>query len=341
MLDFIIVGGGISGICAAFEMHKKGKTFLVIDCPNLNNSTKIAAGIYNPLLPKHLKLAYNALAIYPYVAQFYSELEEFAIAKFHFNTPIHYIFKTMAEQNNWAIALQQEKFKPFGQIENHSLKDINCPFGYLKIHFSGRVDTQTMLNSVHIKLHLENMLIDEHFDNEKIEYHKDYVVYNNIKAKNILFCQGNFSHHVLKLKPAKGEILTLKFKHENYDYAFIPQQGVFLAQSMDKTYKTGSTFEWQNLDNLPTEKGKFEILEKLKTWHNGQFEIVEHTAGIRPSSHDRRPLVGKIPHTENAYILNGMGSKGIALAPYYAKMLINSIYANLPIDEEVNVERVY
>lgn len=341
MLDFLIVGGGISGICAAFELYKKDKKFIVINDSKLNSSSKIAAGIYNPLLPKHIKKAYNADIIYPQVAHFYTQLEEYANAQFHYNTPIYYIFKTMAEQNNWAIALQQERFKAFGNIENKPLIDIKSPFGYLKINFSGKVDTETMIESVHKKLQQEDLILDEHFDINNLKYEEHNISYKTIKAKNILFCQGVFAPQNLKLKPAKGEILTLKFNSNDDGYDFIPQQGVFLTQNIDKTYKTGSTFEWQNLDNIPTEKGKTEILEKLKFWHNGNFEILNHVAGIRPSSHDRRPLVGKIPNQENTFILNGMGSKGLALAPYYAAMLVNAIYNNTPIDHEVDVARIF
>lgn len=341
MLDFLIVGGGISGICAAFELQKKDKKFLIINDSKLNSSSKIAAGIYNPLLPKHIKTAYNADIIYPQVAHFYTQLEEYANAKFHYNTPIYYIFKTMAEQNNWAIALQQEKFKAFGEIKNNLLTDIESPFGYLKINFSGRIDTEKMIETVHKKLHFEKKILDENFDINNLNYVEHNISYNTIKAKNILFCQGNFAPQNLKLKPAKGEIITLKFNLSDYGYDFIPQQGVFLTQNNDKTYKTGSTFEWQNLDNLPSEKGKTEILEKLKFWHTGNFEILDHVAGIRPSSHDRRPLVGKIPNQKNAYILNGMGSKGLALAPHYAAMLVNSVYNNTPIDHEVDVARIF
>jgi len=341
MLDFIIVGGGISGICAAFELKKKNKKFIIFNDSQLTGASKIAAGIYNPLLPKHIKIAYNAGVIYPNINQFYTQLENFVKIKFHFHTPIYYIFSSMAEQNNWAIALQNEKFKPFGNIENKPLKDINCPYGYLKINFSGRVDTKLLTESVHKKLQLEQMLLDEHFEIEQLIYHKDFIEYKTIKAKNILFCQGCFATHKLKLKPAKGEILTLSPIEENYNYDCIPQQGVFLAPTNNNNFKTGSTFEWQNIDNKPTEKGKTEILDKLKQWHLGRFEIIDHEAGIRPSSYDRRPLVGKIPNTTNAYILNGMGSKGIALAPYYAAMLVNSIYNNWNIDSEVNAARVF
>ena len=51
-LDFIIVGQGIAGTCFAFELLKKNKSFIIIDKDQSNSSSKIALGIYNPLILK-------------------------------------------------------------------------------------------------------------------------------------------------------------------------------------------------------------------------------------------------------------------------------------------------
>ena len=43
---------------------------------------------------------------------------------------------------------------------------------------------------------------------------------------------------------------------------------------------------------------------------------------------------------KNLFIFNGLGSKGVLLAPFYANQLVNHIFEAAPIDDEVNVERM-
>jgi glycine/D-amino acid oxidase-like deaminating enzyme len=61
-------------------------------------------------------------------------------------------------------------------------------------------------------------------------------------------------------------------------------------------------------------------------------EIVDHQAGVRPASRDRRPILGQ-------NILNGLGSRGVLLAPWCATHLVDHLLAGRPIDPEVNASR--
>src|SRR5690606_20804408 len=104
-------------------------------------------------------------------------------------------------------------------------------------------------------------------------------------------------------------------------------------------YKVGSNFQWNDLDYTTTEAAKNEIIQKLTKWYKGPFEIIGQVAGIRPSSLDRRPILGQLNFHPKAYILNGLGSKGVALSPYYSKMLMDFITDQERIDADVDVKR--
>ena len=69
--------------------------------------------------------------------------------------------------------------------------------------------------------------------------------------------------------------------------------------------------------------------------------MVQHEAGVRPSSNDRRPILGAHPQQKNIYIFNGLGAKGVMLAPYFAQQLGANITAGKAIDKEASVERYY
>ena len=72
---------------------------------------------------------------------------------------------------------------------------------------------------------------------------------------------------------------------------------------------------------------------------NCTYNIVEHKAGVRPTVKDRRPLIGAHEEYSNLFIFNGMGTKGLSLAPFFALELIAHMESNLTLNEEVKLSR--
>ncbi|CEN52372.1 Conserved putative Glycine oxidase (fragment) [Capnocytophaga canimorsus] len=100
------------------------------------------------------------------------------------------------------------------------------------------------------------------------------------------------------------------------------------------------TYQWEDLTENPTEKAKEELIQKLEKLINCSYEIINQEAAVRPTVADRRPLIGKHPKYNNLYIFKtGLGTRGVMIAPYVAKLLADSIYKGIAIDKEVDVNR--
>ena len=84
---------------------------------------------------------------------------------------------------------------------------------------------------------------------------------------------------------------------------------------------------------------KNKLLKKVATLGDFEFKVVDQKAGVRPTTKDRRPLIGKHPTLENMYIFNGLGSKGVMLAPFLSTQLIDSILTGSKIDPEADISR--
>ena len=70
------------------------------------------------------------------------------------------------------------------------------------------------------------------------------------------------------------------------------------------------------------------------------FTIVDHLAALRPAvAVERRPFVGLHPFINQVGILNGMGTKGCSLAPYFAEQLALNITRQKPIDPLADISR--
>ena len=104
-------------------------------------------------------------------------------------------------------------------------------------------------------------------------------------------------------------------------------------------YLVGSTYEWTDKTNQPTAEAKSELLEKLERLVSCDYEVVDQRAGIRPTVVDRRPLVGQHSDHKRLFVLNGLGTRGVLVAPSMAEALYNSIENDTPLPEEIDINR--
>ncbi|MCB0376325.1 MAG: FAD-binding oxidoreductase, partial [Sinomicrobium sp.] len=88
-----------------------------------------------------------------------------------------------------------------------------------------------------------------------------------------------------------------------------------------------------------TPAARAELLAGLKTLLKCPFEVVYQEAGVRPTVPDRRPLAGTHPVYDNVHILNGLGSRGVLMAPFAARRLYHSIEDKVPLYEAMDIKR--
>ena len=114
---------------------------------------------------------------------------------------------------------------------------------------------------------------------------------------------------------------------------------VFILPLGNHLFKVGATYNWRDKTNIPTHEAKEELRERINEILNCDFEIVEHFAGVRPTVKDRKPLIGTHPDYSNIHILNGLGTRGVMLAPAMAKALFENIEFGKPIESAIDSNR--
>ena len=217
--------------------------------------------------------------------------------------------------------------------------------GASEVMQSGNLDTGIFLTSFRNYYNERELLLEERFDYKQMVISENSVTYKNIVAEKIIFCEGykaleNPYFSWLPFKLTKGEIITIKLNGNHViPIDKVINKGVFILPLGNNTYKVGATYEWQDLSQLPTEKGKSDLIEKLQKVLKVPFEITDHQAGVRPTVSDRRPLIGLHPDHPSLAVFNGLGTKGVMLAPYFAKQFVNFLEHQLPLDKEANINR--
>ena len=118
------------------------------------------------------------------------------------------------------------------------------------------------------------------------------------------------------------------------------KKGMLLAPlPVQHTYWIGSNYRWEFEDAHPTEQFYRQATELLKSWLKVPFKVLFHKAAVRPATIERRPFVGMHPVFTNVGLLNGMGTKGSSLAPFFAHQLAQHLVHGFPIAPEADIHR--
>ena len=345
MLDYLIVGSGLAGISFAEIALKNNKSILIIDNKS-QTSSRVAGGLYNPVILKRFSEVWNADEQLVLMDEFYNQIEDKLKTKFNFKLPILRKFFSIEEQNNWFAASDKKNLTPFlsTKIIFRKYTGIDSPYDYGEVLHTGYVDTVLLLDTYKEYLLENNLLLEEFFDSGYIEFFEDSIQYKNIQAKNIIFAEGFGLHknpffNYLPLDGTKGELFIIKAPKLDLDV--IVNTSVFILPLGGDLFKVGATYNWQDKTDLPTEEGKKELLERIKEILLCDFEIVKHFAGVRPTVKDRRPLIGTHYERKSLHILNGLGTRGVMLGPAMAKALFDKIENKVSLSPEIDIKRFH
>ena len=343
MVDYIIVGCGLAGIAFAETALQNGKTVTLINDQS-QNSSQVAAGLYNPVILKRFTEVWQAKEQIDLLYEFYSKLEEKLQVKLDYQLPLLRKFHSIEEQNNWFAASDKPNLSDFlsPTIITKKYEAIASPLGYGKVLYSGFVDTALLLTSYKNYLLSINSYLSATFEYDKLILDNGFIQYKNHSAKQIVFAEGygmllNPFFSSLPLDGAKGELVLIKSANLNLDV--VVKTGIFIIPLGNDIYKVGATYNWDDKTNTPTQAAKEELITALKELMQCDFEIIEHLAGIRPTVKDRKPMIGSHPIHKNMHLLNGMGTRGVMLAPAMAKMLYESIENNTELNPYVDIKR--
>ena len=343
MLDYIVVGLGLAGISFCEVLESEGKSFTVI-ADESQRASLVAGGLYNPVILKRFTLAWKAKQQLELVKPFYQTLEEKLGVKVDYDLPVWRKFASVEEQNLWFEAADRHGLDYFLSTNIHPNTNpaIDASHGFGEVKHTGRVDTHIMVSAYKTYLEQAGKCIKESFDYDAFSVEEECVTYKGTVAKKIVFACGYglkqdpyFGY--LPLNGTKGELLVIHAP--DYQEQHVIKSSVFTIPMENDRYLVGATYKWKDKTNEPTEASKNELLEKLRTFLQCDFEVVDHVAGIRPTVVDRRPLVGRHPEHQNLYVLNGFGSRGVLIGPYASRQLFDYIENDRELDPEMDIQR--
>lgn len=328
----IIVGQGIAGSILSLRLEERGIPFKLYDDPSHSKSSRIAAGLSNPVVLKRQKWVQAAELFLPEAQKAYPLWAGQLQKSFYHPISLEHIFHSEAEANDWIINSDKPHLKKhLGNHIKEVLSNIISPYGRGKLEGVFWVDTDSFIKARREDLLNKGLLISETWTADLMDEHPN---------SSIIYCNGHLArqtHPMLAnaFSPTKGEVMIIKA--ENLPEDRILHAGVFTLPLGDKRFKIGATYNHKDLSENTSEDGLSYLKAKLESFYQGPYEVLEQFAAVRPNIKDRKPLMGRL--SEREWLFNGMGSRGVLMAPYLSQHFLNHLLSGDSLQAQWHLNR--
>jgi glycine/D-amino acid oxidase-like deaminating enzyme len=331
-----IVGQGLAGSTLALRLYDMGFRVRIYDNGYKTSSSRVAAGMWNPLSFVNLKSSWMANQLMPEMEVTYRRMERLLGVSFFHPMPLLRVFPNAGATNLWEEKSRHPEVEQY--IDSNWQPDLanhyETPFGSGVVKGAGWLNIPVYLSAT--RAFFESIQAFDEREIGEVEL-TSWLEHGDI----VLQCTGwkpmqrSFWHEV-PIHTNKGQVLTLKMEEMSSD--FMSNFGKFLIPMGNDLFRAGSTYEHGALDSLPSDVAN-EILDDVSRSVKCSYSLVDHTAGFRPTTIDRQPVIGMHSQHPRLGLFNGFGSRGVMLVPFFVNHLIDHLMNETPIMREVHWKR--
>lgn len=355
-MHIAIVGAGITGLMSALELLEQGCSVTLFDQQAAGQAASWAGGgILSPMYPWRYPAAVNALARHakPMYQDWNQKLQPFTGIDFQIHETGMLIFdesdfeiglscaKTHQDPQQQAELLNQAKLQQINPRINQSkfkqaiyfpeLANIRNPrllqslISYLKQHPRVTWQENCKITRLNIQQSCVKSIVDK---NGQV-----------FQADQFVIATGAWSQHwsqqlglEIPVQPVQGQMLLFKTP-ENWMPTMCMHKVMYLIPRQDGHVLCGSSMRQVGFNTSPSSEIRQDILQACIEMvpELADFPLVKQWAGLRPSSPDGIPYIGKIPKLHNAWANFGHFRNGLCMGPASGKLLAQLILKQMPI----------
>ena len=343
IIDYLIIGAGLAGSSLAWRLGINKYNYKIFDSRNLASASQVAAGFINPVTGKWMTESWKIDYLMPKAKAFYQDIEERLGINIVQDLPIRRYFINQEDPIRARRRIKNPRYANYfdpilekGSNPNGIIDD----FGSIPIRQGSWVNVPSLIQNLKSYFKSQDSLIDDTFDANQLEQNGQHWNYRGIKTKNIVFCQGihtreNPFFKDLPIIPIKGDVLDIRLKDIQLPLGLYYKKRwlhSLKTKNQDFLYRIGASYDVGNSDTIPCSSAREELVSVLKDMlgTNLLFEIEEHRSGIRPTTKDAKPLLIRHPTHSSLFAINGLGSKGSAIAPYLSELFMDQMGKEFP-----------
>ncbi len=346
---YLIWGGGLAGTFLTSRLILAGQKVTLIDDRLPYSASRVAAGLFNVITGRFGAKSWMADKLLDEIKAYFQLLPFQPLSTFLHYSPIYRPFKEIAEYNKWTGRVGDPEYAHLVDFQEEPLlpEILHNEHGGIFIKPCGWLDTTNFL------LGMQQLLIRRY----GMEYIPQRVTYDQLDIQerilntdlgkihfdDIVFCEGfagadNPYFPQVSIIPNKGEILHIEIP--DVEFPFVLSRKVYLIPMTHQQYLVGSTYQKDFDHPDPTPEGREEIEFHLKKALKVPFKVLDHVAGIRPTTPNRRMILGTHPDLSYVHIFSGLGTKGVLQGPYGSRLMVEKLLGKpVNIPEEVKVAR--
>lgn len=342
MIDYLIVGKGFAGSMLAHQLLKLNKSILVFDHGFSEAASAISSGIINPITGRNLVKSWRVEDFLPVAHQYYQTLEKDFNSTVYRHLPMYRVIKSAKDLNDYSVKCQITEYELILGEEKNLDANTYHPTHVFEVKNTGQVKIPLICELIARELESKNAFIPEVFNHQDLVIQDDCIIYKNIVAKNIIFCEGptgrfNPLFPAIPFIIAKGEFLLVEIK--NLSQKFILNSHKILCPWENDLYWFGATFDWNLEDDITTQGGLKALTDELNQLIKIPYTIHKHAGALRPTIKDRRPVLGSNPSHSNVFLFNGLGTKAASLGPYFIQHFLDHLLHKTPLEKEISYSR--
>ena len=353
--EVVVVGGGLVGAAAAYELVCSGADVLLVDASHPGRASDAGAGILSPATsadPDERFYAFSKNAAshartlmsrlvedgIDLGADVFSECGALVVALAEHEDKWFSEVADRAKSRDEAVtevspAQATEMFPPLGRTWRALLNPL-----------AARVDGRALRNGLTTAAQQRGarVLCSEAID-VAVKRGRATAVFTQNEIADcgaLLIATGAWSSFwgdrlgtALRVSPTKGQIVHVVLPNGGSETQPLPSDrwpivhpvlNFYLVPWPGGRVACGGTFEADaGFDTRPTAAGVRDLLRECLAIAPGLAEATLHEVrvGLRPTSVDDRPVLGRVPGTANVHVCTGHGANGLLLGPYSAALV--------------------
>ena len=319
--------------------------FVIAERDETVTCSKVAAGLLTPITGMRLTLNDDYAARLAEAVPFYRHKERLLGQRFLYARPAVRLFKNDTEPARWAKRMEDPNVRRFVKLRPSepllSPEVFAAPHGGFQMKHAGYLDTAAYLAASRTFFANLGCWIKAEVPASDLELTSDGVQWRGQTFAEAIFCLGwEAARHPwfnwVPFAPARGTILTAKADLQGERR--IVNCGCWVVQREDGTVRMGSTFELKFNDPNGVDEAKLaELKAQVERVLKVPFTVLDQQTAVRPAITQQRTLIGRHPGKPRVAFLNGLGSKGTLLSPYFSRLLTEHLLDGVGIPSPVDL----
>jgi len=343
MAEVLIVGQGLAGTWLSWWLYRADVSFNLIEKPDPDGASMRAAGLINPVTGRRMVTTWMIDELMSFASGAYGEIGSFLDDSFIKEISLIDLFPSVQMLQAFKKRFDEDKtyLHPGETGEKYSAW-FRYDLGWGAIGPCALVNAENLLARWRTWLKKKELLKESLFELSNLQTSDQWIEYLGARYDYIIFCDGKASvqnpfFSKLPFALNKGEGLLVGI--DGLPGGLVFKKGMSLVPYRENIYWLGSSYEWSFENDQPSANFR----KTAESWLNYNlklpYSILEHFAAIRPATLERRPFVGFHPIYPQVGILNGLGTKGCSLAPFFAKQLVNKLTGEGTINPLADINR--